>query len=235
MTTTTEQDVSPAAPASGASEAPPEQDHYEVLEVRRDAAPDEIERAYRAVRDTYASDSLALYSVYDAAAASSLRAHVEEAYRVLSDADARRAYDEKTLGLAAARPSAAETPESPQASFISEVELDDLDGASDGFRGLESEVEEETGDFDGAKLRRARLRRGFELEQISDITKVTVSHLRRIEDEDFEDLPAAVYVRGFVVNYSRTIGLDPDRVVTSYMTRFEQARAQPRGRFRSRS
>lgn len=212
-----------------------EQDHYEVLEVRRDAAPDEIERAYRAIRDTYRSESLALYSVFDEGDASTIRARVEEAYRVLSDPDARRAHDEASAAVADRRAPREASASDAQASFISEVESEDLGGASDTFRDLESDVEEETGEFDGAKLRRARLRRGFDLEQISDITKVTVAHLSRIENEEFADLPATVYVRGFVTAYARTIGLDPERVVTSYMTRVEQHRAQPRARFRSRT
>lgn len=212
-----------------------EQDHYDVLEVRRGAAADEIERAYRAVIDTYRTESLALYSVFNEGDASSIRERVEDAYRVLSDPDARRAYDEATAHLADEPVDRDAFAASAQASFISEVESEDLGAASDSFRGLESEVEEETGEFDGAKLRRARLRRGFELEQISDITKVAIAHLARIEDEEFADLPARVYVRGYLTAYARTIGLDPERVVTSYMARVEQNRAQPRTRFRSRA
>jgi flagellar biosynthesis protein FlhG len=110
-----------------------------------------------------------------------------------------------------------------------------LGGVSDSFRELESDVEEESGDFDGAKLRRARLRRGFELDQIADITKVNIRILRQLEEENFEDLPATVYVRGFLSAYARTIGLDPARVVSSYVPRVETARSsQSRSGFRGR-
>ena len=113
------------------------------------------------------------------------------------------------------------------------LESELLDVESIGTPG--SDMEEEGGDFDGAKLRRARLRRGFELEQIADITKIGAAHLRRIEDEEFSDLPANVYVRGFVTAYATTIGLEPERVVPGYMARVEAARTQPRSRFRYRS
>jgi cytoskeletal protein RodZ len=53
---------------------------------------------------------------------------------------------------------------------------------------------------------------------------VNPTYLRFIEDDDFENLPAPVYVRGFVSAYARCLGLDPARVVTDYMERFEAAR-----------
>ena len=86
----------------------------------------------------------------------------------------------------------------------------------------------EEGEFDGARLRRARLRNGVELDEIAGVTKVNPTYLRFIEEERFEDLPAAVYVRGFVMGYASCIGLDPSRVAKSYMRRFQNAPENPR-------
>ena len=52
--------------------------------------------------------------------------------------------------------------------------------------------------------------------------------MQHIEDECYEELPASVYVRGFVTAYARAIGLDPQRVAKGYMARFEEARSEPR-------
>jgi cytoskeletal protein RodZ len=91
------------------------------------------------------------------------------------------------------------------------------------------------GEFDGLRLRRTRLFRGYEIDDISDVTKVSGTHLRNIEDENFIDLPADVYVRGFVTAYARTIGLDPKLVVPSYMARVLESRSgHERGRFLGR-
>lgn len=92
--------------------------------------------------------------------------------------------------------------------------------------------DEAGGEYDGPRLRRTRLFRGYEIEQIADVTKVSGSHLRNIEDENFADLPADVYVRGFVTAYAKTIGLDPVLVVPSYMTRLQESRQKnSRSRF----
>ena len=93
--------------------------------------------------------------------------------------------------------------------------------------------EDAEGSFDGAWLRRSRLRSGVEIDQIAAVTKINPSYLRYIEEEKFEDLPALVYVRGFVGAYARCIGLDPDRVVSSYMKRLDGVpKSEPRRRQR---
>ena len=86
------------------------------------------------------------------------------------------------------------------------------------------EVDEEGGDFDGPRLHRMRMRRDVSIDQISAITKINPLYLRYIEEERGADLPAAVYVRGFVRAYASFLGLDPDAVARSYMERFEEAR-----------
>jgi cytoskeletal protein RodZ len=93
-------------------------------------------------------------------------------------------------------------------------------------------LEAEDGEFDGASLRRSRLRSGVEIEDIAGITKINPSYLRFIEENRYSDLPAPVYVRGFVRAYADCVGLDAARVVASYMRKYEADTDQaPRGRF----
>jgi len=208
-----------------------ELDHYEILELSRDASAQEIEEAYRILRETYADDSLALYSVFAEGDAGVMRERLEEAYRVLSDLTRRRKYDgghhdakehpptvlQDEPGESPARPPSELMPLGSSPSLISEID------------------EPSGGEWGGAMLRRARLQAGLELEEIAEITKVGIRTLRQIEEDAFEDLPASVYVRGFVTTYARTIGIDPARVVASYLRRFEESRSDPgRGRFLDR-
>jgi hypothetical protein len=90
-------------------------------------------------------------------------------------------------------------------------------------------------EYDGARLRRARMNRGIELGDVGRTTKVNLKYLQAIEDEAFEDLPASVYVRGFVTSYAQAIGLDGKRVADSFMSRLEAARSEKgRGRLSRR-
>jgi flagellar biosynthesis protein FlhG len=215
-----------------------DQDHYEVLEVSRSAGSVEIERAYRLVSAAYADGSLAIYSIFGSEEAVHIRQRIEEAYRVLSNPETRRAYDDE-MGLSSDY-EAGEVVERRENVGLDVPLVPDLDeeraariGAIspelpttiDVFEDLEAEVEEGEQDFDGATLRRARLRRGVELDQISEVTKVGNRYLTCLEEERFDDLPASVYIRGFVAAYARAIGLEPEGVAASYMQRVEEARS----------
>ncbi len=71
----------------------------------------------------------------------------------------------------------------------------------------------------GEYLRKQREIRGFSLEEISDQTKISLRALKAIEAEDWELLPAEIYIRGFIRCYCETIGLDPNEA----LLRFEAA------------
>jgi flagellar biosynthesis protein FlhG len=205
-----------------------EMTHYEVLEVGSDASPEELERAYRLARATYGEDSLAIYSVFNEEDSSALRERIELAYRILANSDQRRLYD-ASLGSGSANGGEIKI------ALDLDVESTELPQAPppvvEGVAEFEPFEEDEEGSIDGAWLRRSRLRCGVEIDQIALVTKINPTYLRFIEEEKFEDLPAPVYVRGFVGAYARCIGLDPERVVAGYMKRLEVA---PRSQSRSR-
>ena len=207
-----------------------ELDHYELLEIPRTASGVDIDRAYRLSQQTYGEDSLALYSVFDGVDAAAIRERLDEAYRILSDPELRASYDATEFcdesvsgGMDLSQPAkAAVGTEISFGSSDDEPSAETFDEATEEYDAFEDEG---GGDFDGLRLRRARLFRGYEIDDISDVTKVSGTHLRNIEDENFVDLPADVYVRGFVTAYARTIGLDPKIVVPSYMSRVQESRS----------
>jgi hypothetical protein len=197
-----------------------EPDLYELLDVARDATREEIERAWRLASSTFEDGSLATYSLYSDAEVQALRERAEHAWSVLSDPEARAAYD-LTLASRGQR-AEAPVPLDLELAFEEPPRPDLLPGSLD----FEESLEEDGSPFDGARLRRNRLQRGIELEQIARVTKVNPTYLRFIEDDDFASLPAPVYVRGFVTAYARCLGLDPGRVVPDYMERLEAVREE---------
>ncbi|WP_424658893.1 helix-turn-helix domain-containing protein [Desulfofundulus sp.] len=62
-------------------------------------------------------------------------------------------------------------------------------------------------------LREARHARGLSLEQVEAETKIRRKYLEALEEEAFDVLPGRVYVRGFLRNYARFLGLDAGALV----------------------
>lgn len=68
----------------------------------------------------------------------------------------------------------------------------------------------------GDALRAARESRGLTLEQVEQTTRIRRVFLEALEEDRFDELPAPVYTRGFIRNYARLLGLDPDDMVAAY-------------------
>lgn len=81
-------------------------------------------------------------------------------------------------------------------------------------------------EFSGGLLRRLRESAEANLDAVSEITKISKRYLHALEENDFDTLPAAVYVRGFVSEYARALGLDPKLVSNSYMNLYKRYRGE---------
>ena len=80
----------------------------------------------------------------------------------------------------------------------------------------------EAGTF-GLWLRREREAREVTLEEIASVTKISKSYLGALEEERFDVLPAPVFAKGFLREYAKYVGLDPDDVVNSYLTAIQES------------
>ena len=67
-----------------------------------------------------------------------------------------------------------------------------------------------------AWLRAERETRGIPLQEIARVTKIQIRALELLEDAAFDDLPADVFVRGFIRNYARVVGLDAAQALQRY-------------------
>jgi hypothetical protein len=72
----------------------------------------------------------------------------------------------------------------------------------------------------GSSLRRARERLGLELPQVEEATRIRAKYLRALEDEHFDVLPGAAYAKGFLRVYADFLGLQGERFVDEFNTRF---------------
>ncbi len=74
----------------------------------------------------------------------------------------------------------------------------------------------------GEILKQKREEHSYTLEHVAEITRITLSNLRYIEEGNTEMLPALVFVRGFVRNYANLLGLDSDWMVEVLNRIYEQ-------------
>ena len=99
------------------------QDYYEILNVSPGATNEEVKRAYRLVRQSFRPDSMAIHSLYAPEETEAISAKIDEAFRILSDAELARRYAKYHRS---ARPGAT-VPRDPDVFFDL---VHDLDGPS---------------------------------------------------------------------------------------------------------
>jgi cytoskeletal protein RodZ len=68
----------------------------------------------------------------------------------------------------------------------------------------------------GEFLKSERERRGLTIEQTSSATKIGLKILRQLEADQYVDLPALPFVRGFIRNYGKFLGLDGEKLLQEY-------------------
>ncbi len=75
----------------------------------------------------------------------------------------------------------------------------------------------------GALLFRAREEAGLTLADVAARSRVPLSALSAIDEDDYDRLPAETYARGFLRLYAREVGLNPEAIVKA----FDAYRVQP--------
>jgi flagellar biosynthesis protein FlhG len=75
----------------------------------------------------------------------------------------------------------------------------------------------------GGALRGFREGRGVSLQEIATASKVGVRFLEYIEQDRHSELPAPVYLRGFLQEYARCVGLDPIATADAYLARMPKS------------
>jgi flagellar biosynthesis protein FlhG len=79
----------------------------------------------------------------------------------------------------------------------------------------------------GAILRRRREQLGLDLARLERRTRI--KSLELLESERFELLPPAAYVRGYVLQYARELGIrEADALASIYLARYRRAEAEAR-------
>jgi transcriptional regulator with XRE-family HTH domain len=74
----------------------------------------------------------------------------------------------------------------------------------------------------GPRLREERERKDLSLQAISDETKIKVSLLEGLEQDDLTFWPTGLFRRAYVRSYARAIGLDPERTLREFLEKYPE-------------
>jgi hypothetical protein len=150
---------------------------WEILGLEPGSETPRVRQAYRHRRALYEPTALATYNLLDDDERADQIRRIDEAYRRIMGAEPAA-----PAAIAPVRlpPPETEVPSGPAPDPAAEP---------------------------GAYLRHHRLFQGLSLHQISAETKIGVSILEQIENEDFEALPATAFVRGHTHQFARELKL----------------------------
>ena len=79
----------------------------------------------------------------------------------------------------------------------------------------------------GEILKNAREKKGLTIEALEEKTRIVSRYIEALENDEFEQLPGEIYIKGFIKNLSDKLSLDSNAVLERYSlqrneTRFEQ-------------
>ena len=156
----------------------PRRKDWEVLGLDPGAELAQVKRAYRYRRALYDPVALATYTLVEEDERARMLARIDEAFRRIAKAEPP---------LPSGGPGSSDPPcKHPE---------------------VPSGPPPDPSALPGQHLRHHRLNAGLSLEQIAVETKVRAAFLEQVEREDFESLPAPVFVRGYVFQFARAVGL----------------------------
>ncbi|MBW1768544.1 MAG: helix-turn-helix domain-containing protein, partial [Deltaproteobacteria bacterium] len=69
----------------------------------------------------------------------------------------------------------------------------------------------------GNDLKKVREAMGIELEEIFEITRINISILKSIEDNQFGRLPPIIYLKNFLKSYTEILQIDSKKIIDGYM------------------
>jgi DnaJ-class molecular chaperone len=202
--------------------------YYEILEINENATQQEIYMAYSKAKMTYSAENKALHSVFSAKEANELRNLVDEAYEVLSNNTYRNIYEKRVmantfteddLSIEAIKKASenlfkrATPQEFIESAPAEKSPAKDLDFEKD----LAQKKE-----WSGADLKKVRQYRDLSFDELTDITKINPWYIAALEEMDPASLPVEVFVRGYVIQISKALGLNEKIVADSYMRLFRK-------------
>jgi len=167
--------------------------YFDLLELSPEATIDDIRKNYSDLKTLYSGDSIEITALNGDYS----QELIEDYLSRLDDA-----YEKLNLLLENKRPEV----------VIKSVMMDD--GMCDWIKSINC--------FTGVALRTIRERMGVDLKEIFAATRIQPQYLEYIENEQFSSFRAEVYLRSYIIEYTRFLSLDTQRVLADYLPRYRK-------------
>lgn len=192
-------------------------DYYELLNVTTDCDNNKIKLAYENAILTYSPQNVDSQNTFSPDESKLILKMIEEAYAVLSNNHLKKIYDHlNESGIASDDQLSLEALthiytlelesrkklEKPQYSVNEEFEAK--------FKGLT--------EWPGSALKECREYKNMSLEYLNYRTKINSWYIQAVEEMNLANLPANVFIRGYVIQLAKELGLNEKVVADSYMS-----------------
>jgi hypothetical protein len=205
----------------------PKLTHYNILDIPVGASPAEINDAYREAFELYQDDSMAAYSFFSDSERREILDRLEEAYVTLINPESRSLYDRSLMEMGIIKEEDRYHDHSKRLMPIYDIQRKKTHyqwlskvPVVDNARVAENPAIQDILQKDrltGEDLKKIRTTLGLTLTQIFLQTRITLGILEAIEDDRFDRLPPAVYLKGFLKLYAQCLQIDANTVVQAYI------------------
>lgn len=200
--------------------------YYDILNIPANSSFIEIKRAYRDVLAIYNDDSLATYSLFTSDERDNILRIIEEAFSTLIDEGKKAAYDRMLVNSGQVDVSILSRKDKkkpiPLFHAINLTKEDNLVGRVK-KKSIEKKVKKLSKKIlskdliSGNDLKELRKAIGIEISEIYVVAKISISVLKAIENNQFEDLPSGFYLRNFLKSYSEILQIDSQKIIDGYL------------------
>ncbi|MBL7218289.1 MAG: helix-turn-helix domain-containing protein [Desulfobacteraceae bacterium] len=202
-----------------------ELNHYEVLETPINASTFQIRQAYKEALSIYDVDSSISYSFFSEEESKEILDRIEEAFSTLIDQKKRELYNKTLIREKKIDPSSLKkkrqkvpTPlfssKTPGGAAISKTIKKRIKG-KDLKKAGEAILSKDM--ISGDDLKHLRKTFGVKIEDLFEVTRITVSILKAIENDDFGTLPPTVYLKNFLKAYAELFEIDSKKIIDGYI------------------
>lgn len=202
--------------------------YYELLEIPVNASSFEIRQAYRNALSIYEEDSMISDSFFTDEERNVILRRIEGAFSTLIDKGQRAVYNREMVDTGAIDVSLLESgkpkskgpiplfslkktggQETLSAKVKDRIRRKDFTEVSDGI--LSKDL------ISGKDLKKLRKHVGIDIEEIFEMTRISLKVLTAMESDDVASLPQAFYLRNFLKAYAELFKLDSKKVIEGYL------------------